>query len=198
MTVGWNIWLALANFAAITLVLTTEGVVRLRTSYGKRWHAISIFSLAMLFCLSGTIVSYLMFTSTDKLLNTIKNPPGPSHLDASWGADVAKDVRMKNSEILASISFVNWGIRVNYFDMNGALVPYQPSDADHENLRLRKEVIAKGERSSTLLMWATLGWLFVPWIGLAMAFMPWSIRMTAALTGRSKSDALPAGRAPLS
>lgn len=198
MTISWEIWLGLVCITVITIVLMTEGVVRLRTSYGKRWQAIIICTFAMLSCLGGTIGSYLLFTSTDKLLHTFKNPPGPSHLNADWGADMAKELRMKNSEMLARISFVNWGIRVNYFDMTGALVPYQPSDADKENLRLRRVVIAMSERNSALFKWATIGWLFVPWIGLAMAFMPWSIRMTAALTGRSKSDALHTGRVPLS
>jgi hypothetical protein len=87
---------------------------------------------------------------------------------------------------------------VNYFDETGTLRPYQATDDDRARLQWRRQAVVYHEKTTSLLAWITFGWLFVPWLGLVAAFVPGTVRVLGALTGRSKADALQPGSAPLS
>jgi hypothetical protein len=113
-----------------------------------------------------------MFSSTDELLRTLKNPPSPTHLDANWGHELAPEKRTEYSTILARVSFSHWGMKVRYFDVTGNLRTYEPTEADREHHRLYRAALAHSEKTRELLLWATFAWLFVPWFGVGIAFMP--------------------------
>jgi hypothetical protein len=197
MTVPWDIWLFFALLAAAAIGFMAEGIIRLRTSHVASWKAIGFCTIAMAFCLVGTLVNYVFYSSSISGLESLKKPPEPSHLRPDWGADMSREDRTKYSQLLARISFENWHIIVNYFDETGTLRPYQPTDADRTTFHLRRQAIAREEENTNLLKWVTLAWLFVPWFGLLAAFAPWSVRVLGALTNRPKPDAPQAGAAPL-
>jgi len=198
MAISWDIWLFFAFLAVAAIAFLAEGVIRLRTTHGATWKAVGFCTLAMAFCLFGTLAMYFVYSSSGSMLESLKKPLEPSHLRPDWGADMSKEDRTKYSQMLARISFENWHITVNYFDETGTLRPYQPTDADRATFHLRRQAVAHYEKKTNLLKSVTLGWLLVPWLGLLAAFVPWSVRVLGALTGRSKADALKAGSALLS
>jgi hypothetical protein len=197
MTIRWDIWVFFALLAVSAIAFLAEGIVRLRVSHGKAWKAVGFCTLAMVFCLVGTLGNYSFYSLSVSGLELLKKPPEPSHLRPDWGADMSKEDRTKYSQMLARISFENWHITVNYFDETGTLRPYRPTDADRGAFHARRQAIALHEENTNLLKWVTLAWLFVPWLGLLAAFVPWSVRVLGALTNRPKSDALQPGSAPL-
>jgi hypothetical protein len=198
MSIDWKIWVFLGFLAVLSIGLLAEGVIRLRTGFGARWKVLGIAALAMVVCIGGNLGAYMLYSSNSTLLQTFKNPPGPSHLEPHWGASMSREDRTKYSEMLARTSFENWGITVNYFDETGTLRPYQATDADRARLQWRRQVVAHLEQTTELLGWITLGWLFIPWVGMGAAFVPVTMRALGALTGRSNADALQSGSAPLS
>jgi hypothetical protein len=198
MAIPWNIWVFFAFIAVCSISLLAEGVIRLRTRYGARWKGIGFCTLAMILCISGNLGVYYLYSSSASFLESLKNPPGPSHLEPHWGADMSREDRTKYSQMLARTSFENWGITVNYFDQTGTLTPYQATDEDRARLQWRRQAVVYHEKTTSLLAWIAFGWLFVPWLGLVAAFVPATVRVLGALTGRSKADAPQPGSAPLS
>ena len=176
MSIDWNIWAFFAFLAVVPIGLLAEGIIRLRTAFGARWKAIGICALAMILCIAGNLGIYTLYSSTSALLQSFKNPPGPSHLEPHWGVDMSREDRTKYSQMLARISFENWGITVNYFDEAGNLRPYQATDADRARLQWRRQTVAFHEKTTKLLAWITFGWLFIPWLGLGVAFTPATAR----------------------
>ena len=198
MTIDWNIWTGLGFIAIFSIGLLAEGVIRLRIRHGSRWTACALCALAMILCIGGNLGVYFLYSSSDTFLQTFKNPPGPSHLEPHWGADMSREDRTKYSKWLAQTSFENWGITVKYFDEAGVLRPYQVTDEDRAKLQWRRHAVAYHEAQANLLGRITLAWLLVPWLGLVAAFIPLTVRLLGALTGRSKTDALQASSAPMS
>jgi hypothetical protein len=184
MTIPWDLQLFFAILAISAIAFLAEGVIRLRTSYGATWKAVGFCTLAMAFCLSGTLATYQVYSYSVSALGFLKKSPEPSHLKSDWGADLSSEDRTKYSQMLARNSFENWHIVVNYFDETGTLRPYQPTDADRATFELRRQAVAYNEKQATLLKWITVGWLFIPWLGLLIAFIPWSVRVLSVLSGR--------------
>jgi len=198
MAIDWNIWAFFVFLAICSIGLLAEGVIRLRTAHGATWKSVGFCTLAMVLCVGGNLGMYFLYSSNGSMLEVLKNPPGPSHLEPHWGPGMSREDRTKYSQMLARTSFENWGITVNYFDETGTLRPYQATDADRARLQWRRQAVAHYETTTNLLAWITFGWLFVPWLGLGAAFVPGVARVLGALTGRSKADALQPGSAPLS
>lgn len=198
MAIPWDIWLFFAFLALSSVAFVAEGVIRFRTVYGASWKAAGFCTIAMVLCVGGTLGMYFSYATTAKSLEFLKKPPEPSHLEPHWGKNMTREDRTKYSQMLARISFENWGITVNYFDETGALRPYQATDADRARLQWRRQAVAHYEKTTNLLAWTTFGWLFIPWLGLVAAFVPGIARVLGALTGRSKTDAPKSGGAPLS
>ena len=198
MAIDWNIWAFLGFLAVLSTGLLAEGVIRLRTGFGSRWKGIGVCVLAMILCIGGNVGAYFLYSSNSGLLQSFRNPAGPSHLEPHWGKDMSREDRTKYSQMLARTSFENWGITVNFFDETGILRPYQATDADRARLQWRRDAVAYLERTTNFLAWITVGWLFIPWLGLGAAFVPAIVRALGALTGRSNADALQSGSAPLS
>jgi len=192
MAITWNIWLSFAFFAASAIALLAKGVIGLRTGHGVGWKGITFFVLAMILCIGGNFGAYSLYSSNVSFTKSFKNPPGPSHLEPHWGADMSRGDRTKYSKMLARTSFENWGITVNYFDETGTLRPYQATDEDRAMVQWRRQTVVHLEKQTRLLEWITFGWLFVPWLGL------FSGVVLGALTGRFKADAPQARSAPLS
>ena len=189
MGIPWDIWLTFGFSAVLSILLLTWGLISLRTGYSSAWKGVGLSALAMLICIGGTLGMYSLYSSSGSTLESLKKPPGPSHLGPEWGAKMSKEDRQKYSQMLARTSFRDWGITVNYFDMNGALRPYQPTDEDRAWLEWRRQAVAYFERESEILKWSMLAWLFVPWIGLVLGCLPWFDRLTGSPTDRSKVDA---------
>jgi len=198
MTLGWDVWLGVAGVAVAVAVLMAQGVLRLRAAYGRKWKAISWCVISLLLCLGAAGASLLLSYQMEGLARAMKNPPPPSHLPPDWAPHFTKGERSEHSQMLARHTFINWGIHVNYFDLDGAFIQYQPTDQDRQVRAAQLKYIERTEFSRALFIWAAIGWILVPWIALAVAFMPWAQREIVALTNRSNADAPPAGGAPLS
>lgn len=184
MAISSQVWVSLGFFAIAALALLPAGVVRLRTAGGATWKTIALFLLAMLFCISGTLITYSLHSSYRGTLQALKKPPEPSHLRSDWGTDMSKEDRTKHSQMLARTTFQDWGITVNYFDDSGTLKPYQPTSEDRARLEWRRKAVAYHEQTTDILEWIMFGWLLVPWFGMIFGFIPWG-----ALTKRSSVDA---------
>ena len=172
MALTWDIWLTEVFLAVVAAASLAVAGTRMLTVDRARWRAALFFVIAMVLSLGGTMLSYATFSTTDKLLQTLKNPPPPSHLDANWGRDLAPEKRTEYSTSLARVTFSNWGMKVGYFDATGTLRTYEPTDTDRENHRFHRAAIAHAEKTRELLLWATVAWLFVPWLGVGIAFVP--------------------------
>jgi hypothetical protein len=168
----WDMWLAAALVGMAAAVLLAAAVTRMSSGHGAWWKAALFYITAMVLCLGGTTLSFSMFSNTDELLRTLKNPAPPTHLDANWGRELAPEKRTEYSTTLARITFSHWGMKVRYFDITGNLRTYEPTEADREDHRLYRTALAHAENTRELLLWATVGWLFVPWVGVGIAFMP--------------------------
>ena len=198
MTFGWEFWFGAIALAVVIGAAMAYGVLRLRRNYHARWKGAYFCVVSVL--LTTGISGFLFYLSheTDIFVRSLKNPSPPAHLSPDWGAQLSAEERFKNSRMLASTTFVNWGIHVNYFDENGTFMLYRPTEEDRVNRALQLRYIDRTALTSTLLFWAAVGWILVPWLGLAVGFMPSSRQLTGALTSRSNTDAPPAGGAPLS
>lgn len=195
MTVSWDIWLGFVFLAISSSVLMAEGVIRLRIAHGKKWKALCQCVASLVMCLGIAIGAYLMSHSIDNLVRTLKSPSPPSSLRADWGAEWSKEDRWKYSQMLARISFENWGASVQYFDLDGTMHFYKPTEVDRENRAVRLRYIAQSEKASALMIWTMFVCFLLPWIGLAASFSPLSERVCGTLTGRLKPGAQQSGNA---
>ena len=170
----WDMWFVAPLLAVCAAILLALAVTKMST--GLRCKHALFYIAAMILCLGGTTLSYAMFSNTDQLLRTLKNAPAPTHLDANWGRELAPEKRTEYSTALARLTYSNWGMKVGYFDATGTFRTYEPTDADREDHRLYRAAIAQAEKTRELLLWATFGWLFIPWLGVGIAFVPISRR----------------------
>jgi hypothetical protein len=189
MRLGWEVWLSLLPVALAVSLLMTMGVLRLRARYGSRWTAVSWCFISFALGLGASIGSLYLAYQMDSHSRTMKNPSPPAHLSPDWGAAQPATERTQLSQSLASGTFVNWGMSVNYFDSKGILRPYQPTDNDRASRAILLRYIELTEESRSLFMLASLGWILLPWLGLMGAFTPWAAHGIRALTNRSKTDA---------
>jgi len=195
---GWEVWFGVIALAVGLGATMAYGVLRLRRGYGRKWTGIYFCLISVLLSSALSVFSFWQSHETKDFVRSLKNPAPPAHLAADWGAKLTAEERVKHSQMLARTTFVDWGIHVNHFDLSGNSRQYEPTDEDRTNRALRLRYIELTAVSGTLLFWTGLGWILVPWIGLAFAFIPGATRIAGTLTSRSRADAPPVGGAPLS
>jgi hypothetical protein len=198
MMPGWDVWFGIAAMALAAASLMAQGVLRLRAARGRKWKAISTCVFSVILCLSGLGASLVMSYQMDSLDRSLKNDPPPSYLPPDWAPNFTKEERSQHSQMLAKYTFINWGIHVNYFDLNGAFIQYQPTNEDRLARVAMLNYIERTELTRTLFIWNAVVWALIPWLALVVALMPWAQRREIALTSRSNADAPPSGGAPLS
>jgi len=198
MILGWEVWFGAAAIALGIAVLMANGIHRFRESQGAKWKSVVFCALSVFFSTGLSGLSFWQAQETVNLVRVLKNSAPPNYLSADWGASFGAEKRFEGSQMLARKTFVDWGIHVNYFDVNGVFRQYEPTDQDRWNRATMLRFIEGTALTGTLLFWAGLGWILIPWLGLTSAFMPRPKRAAGALTGRSNTDAPPAGGAPLS
>jgi hypothetical protein len=169
VTLSWQTWLAMVVAGIGAAILLSAGLVRLAT--GPRWKAVFFCLCAMALSTGGTVASYSLFSTSDKTAHALRNPSPPHHLNADWGRGLPAEKRTEYSTAFAKVTFINWGMVVDYIDADGTLRKYQPTTADREQYELRRVVLAQAERTTNSLRWATLVWLVTPWLGIVITFV---------------------------
>jgi len=198
MKLPWEVWWGVAAMALGIAALMVYGVRRIQAAQRNNWLAVLLCAVSVLISTALSALSFWQSHETLDFARTLQNPAPPAYLAPDWGLHFSAEERSKHSQTVARTTFVNWGIHVNYFDLDGSFRQYQSTDEDRSHrasqLRYRERTGATG----SLLFWLALGWIIVPWLALAYGVAPWFRQRSGALTLRSNADAPPLGGAPLS
>lgn len=169
MMVPWDVWLGVAAIAIGVATLMATGARRLRAARGIAAKGATLCASAVLL---STALAGLFFWQSHEikdLAQALQDPAPPVYLSPDWGAQFSPEDKSRYSRLMASVTFVDWGIRVHYFDADGIFRKYQPTDEDRAHRMLRLRYIERTRVSGDGLFWAGLGLIVVPWLGLAYA-----------------------------
>jgi hypothetical protein len=170
MIFPWDYWLFDIFWALIIGKAIANGVTHLRFHTNKKLRTVVFSVLAYLVCFGASLGHSLFQQWSDELVNQHKKLNTIGEICSDWGKGSPPEERLKISQNLASILFVMEGKWGNYFDLNGKLTPYQPTDLDRQERKNVLKGIEQQENTSRGLFWMALGWMLVPLIGVGIGF----------------------------
>jgi len=165
-------WLDDGLLALLLLVWLTAAAYAFRHNVRRRWLPGLFFVLAYVLCVVGAGSHDSMSRLSARSLQTLKSPGSPSHLEPDWGKNFSAEERAGYSRMLARTSFQWWGMRMKYFDLDGSMHVYQPTEEDRDQRTARLFLIEQTARDERLYMYAAIAWLFLPLTAIGLSLTP--------------------------
>jgi len=173
-----GLWFADVMLAISMMIIMAGSVARLRTIQARQSSAVAFCLFLYFLCAVASAGHDYAIRQIENLTIALNNPAPPTHLSADWGASLNKEQRTAASQILARNTFENSGIIVDYIDLSRKLIPFEPTQKDRLNRAAYLGKIEQTVQSASLLVWASLGWLLVPLLGIGIGFTSWPKRLT--------------------
>ena len=159
------------GLAALVLAWTVQGVLDIRAQGLRRRPVLKCVGAIAIYAVLVGAWFYLHVITQD-LVARMESFPAVS-ITGEWGRELPSDKRTEYTRILASSVFVNSGKIIKYIDLDGALKPYAPSEAD---IRQRDSWLQNKHESradAQLFKQFALMWLAVLPLGFVVA-LSWS------------------------
>jgi hypothetical protein len=159
-------FLSLAFGMAILFALMLIGASHLRLRFGRRWIAAISCAGAVIVCGGLAIASVFAAYSAWSLATVLRNPPPAANLKSDWGAEWVPENRTRYSLMLVESTFVNHGVAVEYFDLQGHRVAFVPTEQHRAQRRERLAYIQTVNAQANLIAILGLGAALLPLLAL--------------------------------
>lgn len=158
-------------FVSLVFIYLLSGIVsNLRLGVGRRWVLIPGLIFFYLLCMGCAVGLGFVAHTADGLYHQMKSPYEPAQVTKDWGKDMSIEKRNKYSLDIARNAFLNGGCFRDYFDLNGNLRAYVPSDIDRQYRTSFLNSLDQLDQAVTSYFWAGIGWFLIPLLGIGLGF----------------------------
>lgn len=143
-----------------------------RTASSRRWLFGTLFALGYLLCIAVASLHEQMSRVSDHYANTLANGVEPLHLTPEWGKDLPPADRTRHSQMLARGTYVSYGMRVKFFDLDGAMQEFVPTADDVKSREFHIRHLAKTRSNVTTFSIVAVAWLLLPLAAIGLSLLP--------------------------
>lgn len=145
---------------------------KFRDASSRRWLFGTLFALGYMTCVAVASLHEQMSRVSERYAHTLANGVEPSHLTPEWGKDLSPSDRTRHSQMLARWTYVSYGMRVKFFDLDGAMQEFVPAEDDVKSREFHIRHLAETRSNVTTFSIVAVGWLLMPLAAIGLSLLP--------------------------
>jgi hypothetical protein len=158
--------------APLLLAWLSWSAYRFRGTTSRRWFFATLFAVGYIACVAVAALHERTSRTLDRYADRLANGIEAAHLPPDWGKGFSPNDRTKHSLMLARQTFVSYGMRVRYFDLNGDLQDFTPTDEDVKSREFHLQHLAESRALETRMSVVAIAWLTVPLVAIGLSLVP--------------------------